>query len=226
MRQWQAITAAVATIDLETPSRVAGWCNREVVARLCLQPTLLRKFIATAPTQHAVVTVAASLAGTHSLARLVDAPAREAAEAGRVDFAKAVDEAVPALRAADLSAAVQAQEFLRDYYASAVRPASAERAWQMLKPEFRLVLPGGYDGFSKWYTNWRKVELGELQRGGEINQFMTAVTYVSADNQVQSRGEGAWTISCANAIQSYNPFDSTCSVRDIQIDYYGYQQNP
>lgn len=121
---------------------------------------------------------------------------------------------------------VQAQEFLRDYYASAVRPASAERAWQMLKPEFRLVLPDGYDGFLKWYTNWHKVELGELQPGGEINQFMATVTYVSADNQVQSRGEGAWTLSCANTIQSYNPFDSTCSVRNIQIDYYGYQQNP
>jgi len=73
VRQWQAIAAAVATIDLETPSRVAGWRNREVVAHLCLQPALLRKFIATAPTQHAVVTVAPSLAGTRSLARLVDA---------------------------------------------------------------------------------------------------------------------------------------------------------
>ena len=92
VRQWQAIAAAVATIDLGTPSRVAGWRNREVVAHLCLQPALLRKLIPTAPTQHGVVTVAASLAGTHSLARLVDASAREAAGAGRVDFAKAVDE--------------------------------------------------------------------------------------------------------------------------------------
>lgn len=120
----------------------------------------------------------------------------------------------------------QAQEFLRDYYASAVRPASAERAWQMLKPGFRLVLPGGYDGFLKWYTSWRKVELGGLQPGGGINQFMATVTYVSADNQVQSRGEGAWTLSCTNAIQSYNPFNSICSVRNIEMDYYGYQQNP
>ena len=71
VHQWQAITAAVATIDLETPSRVAGWRNREVVAHLRLQSALLRKFTATAPAQHAVVTVAASLAGTHSLARLV-----------------------------------------------------------------------------------------------------------------------------------------------------------
>ena len=106
MRQWEAIAAAVATIDLETPSRVAGWRNREVVAHLCLQPTLLRRFVATASTQHAVVNVAASLAGTHSLAGLVDASAREAAEAGRVDFAKAVDDAVPALRLAELSATV------------------------------------------------------------------------------------------------------------------------
>ena len=54
VRQWQAITAAVATIDPETPSRVAGWRNREVVAHLRLQSALLRKFTATAPTQHAV----------------------------------------------------------------------------------------------------------------------------------------------------------------------------
>jgi hypothetical protein len=106
VRQWEAIAAAVGTIDLETPSRVAGWRNREVVAHLCLQPTLLRRFVATASTQHAVVNVAASLAGTHSLAGLVDASAREAAEAGRVDFAKAVDDAVPALRLAELSATV------------------------------------------------------------------------------------------------------------------------
>ena len=36
VRQWQAITAAAATIDLEIPSRVTGWRNREVVAHLCL----------------------------------------------------------------------------------------------------------------------------------------------------------------------------------------------
>ena len=57
-----------------------------------------RKFTATAPAQHAVVTVAASLAGTHSLAR--------PAGPGRADFATAAREAVPALRAADLPATV------------------------------------------------------------------------------------------------------------------------
>ena len=106
VRQWEAIAAAVATVDLETPSRVAGWRNREVVAHLCLQPALLRRFTAAASTRHAVVTVAVSLAGTHSLAGVVDASAREAAEAGRIDFAEAAGEAVPPLRAADLSATV------------------------------------------------------------------------------------------------------------------------
>ena len=52
-----------------------GWRrDREVVADLCLEPTC-SKFIAIVPTQHAVITVAASLAGTHPLARLVDASA-------------------------------------------------------------------------------------------------------------------------------------------------------
>jgi hypothetical protein len=106
VRQWEAIGAAVATVDLETPSRVASWRNREVVAHLCLQPALLRRFIAAASTRDAVVTVVASLAGIHSLAGMVDASAREAAGAGRIDFAKAVEEAVPPLRAADLSATV------------------------------------------------------------------------------------------------------------------------
>jgi hypothetical protein len=106
VRQWEAIAAAVPAVDLEIPSRVAGWRNREVVAHLCLQPALLRRFVATASVQPAVVDVAASLAGTHSLAGLVDASAHEAAQAGKVDFAQAVDGAVPPLQAADLSATV------------------------------------------------------------------------------------------------------------------------
>ena len=106
VRQWEAIAAAVATVDLEIPSRVRGWRNREVVAHLCLQPALLRRFAAAASMRDAVVDVAANLAGTRSLAGLIDASAREAAEAGRVDFARAVEDALPSLRAADLSATV------------------------------------------------------------------------------------------------------------------------
>ena len=67
---------------------------------------LLRRFVATASTQDAVVDVAANLAGTRSLAGLIDASVREAANAGRVDLATAVDDALPSLRAADLSATV------------------------------------------------------------------------------------------------------------------------
>ena len=53
-----------------------------------------------------MVGVAGNLAGTHALSALIDASAREAAQAGRVNFAAAVDGAVPLLRAADLSAAI------------------------------------------------------------------------------------------------------------------------
>jgi Mycothiol maleylpyruvate isomerase N-terminal domain len=106
VRQWLAIADAVPGVDLDAASRVGGWRNREVIAHLCLQPVLLHRFVATASTQTAVVSLAANLAGTHSLAGLIDASAREAAELGRVDFAKALDDALPPLRAADLSATI------------------------------------------------------------------------------------------------------------------------
>lgn len=105
-RQWQAIAAAVPAVDLEAPSRVEGWRNREVVAHLCLQLVLLRRFLATASAQHPTVNLAANLAGTHSFAELIDASAREGAELGRVDLATALDDALPELRAADLAATV------------------------------------------------------------------------------------------------------------------------
>ena len=67
VRQWQAIAAALPAVDLDVPSRVDGWRNREVVAHLCLQLVVLRRFVATASMQHAMVSLAANLAGTHSL---------------------------------------------------------------------------------------------------------------------------------------------------------------
>ncbi len=63
---------------------------------------VLRRFAATASMQHAMVSLAANLAGTHSLAEFIDASAREAAELGRVDFAEALNDALPSLRAAGL----------------------------------------------------------------------------------------------------------------------------
>jgi Mycothiol maleylpyruvate isomerase N-terminal domain len=102
VRQWQAIAAALPAVDLDVPSRVDGWRNREVVAHLCLQLVVLRRFVATASMQHAMVSLAANLAGTHSLAEYIDASAREAAELGRVDFAEALDDALPSLLAAAL----------------------------------------------------------------------------------------------------------------------------
>ncbi len=102
VRQWQAIATALPAVDLDVPSRVDGWRNREVVAHLCLQLVVLRRFIATVLMQHAMGSLAANLAGTHSLAEFIDASAREAAELGRVDFAEALDDALPSLRTAGL----------------------------------------------------------------------------------------------------------------------------
>ena len=56
--------------------------------------------------QHAMVSLAANLAGTHSLAEFIDASAREAAELGRVGFAEALNDALPSLRAAALCSTV------------------------------------------------------------------------------------------------------------------------
>jgi hypothetical protein len=91
-----------------------------------------------------VVTVAAGLAGTHSLARLVDASAREAAEAGPADFAKAVDEAGPALRAADLSATVvtmQGPLRLADYLVTR-RVEAVVHGCDLVDPSARTASPG------------------------------------------------------------------------------------
>ena len=54
VRQWQAIATALPAVDLDVPSRVGGWRNREVVAHLCLQLVVLRRFVATASMQHAM----------------------------------------------------------------------------------------------------------------------------------------------------------------------------
>lgn len=66
----------------------------------------MRRFLTTASAQEPSVSLATNLAGTRSLATLIDASAREGAELGRVGFSTAVEEALPHLRAADLAATV------------------------------------------------------------------------------------------------------------------------
>ena len=95
IRQWEAIAAALPAIDPDRPSRVAGWSNREVIAHLTLQPALLLRFLATASVAPPAVSLAANLAGTKTLAGMIDRSAHEAAAQGRLDSAVAVGRVVP-----------------------------------------------------------------------------------------------------------------------------------
>jgi len=116
--QWRAIAAAIPEIDLDRPSRIQAWRNREIVAHLSLQPFLLRQFLGTATAQSPVVTLAENLAGTASLAEMIYESAKNGADLGRVEFAQSVDKALPALLSADLGQTVvtlQGPIGLRDY---------------------------------------------------------------------------------------------------------------
>lgn len=118
VRQWRAIARAIPSRDLETPSRVERWRNREVVAHLAMQPVLLAHFLTTASTEPPVLRVAENLSGTRNLAELVDAATRDAVAAGRLDFAGAAESAIERLAAADLASTVttlQGPILLADY---------------------------------------------------------------------------------------------------------------
>lgn len=119
---------------------------------------------------------------------------------------------------------VQAQEFLRNYYAFATKPTTVERAWHMLTPEFQKE-SGGQKAFVNFYASLRKAELGELQSAGGTNQFTAKLTFIDTHNLPNS-GQAIWNLSCVDILESYNPFNSTCSVKNIRMNYYGYQTNP
>lgn len=105
-RQWERIAAAASGLDLESPSRIEGWRNAEVLAHLSVQPVLLGRFLATANSEEAIMSLEENLAGTQSLAGPIDAAARQGARDGRIDFARHAREVEPALDAADLDATV------------------------------------------------------------------------------------------------------------------------
>jgi hypothetical protein len=105
VRQWEAIGRAMPTIDLERPSRIEGWRNREVVAHLSLQPVLLVRFVATSSNQAPQVSLGSNLAGTRSLAAVIDAAARDAV-IDEHTFGKNLHAALPVLAAADLAVTV------------------------------------------------------------------------------------------------------------------------
>jgi hypothetical protein len=78
-------------------------------------------FLASTATDEPTMTLAANLGGTRTRADFIDASAREASEHGRLDFAGAVDVALPELAAADLTSTIvslQGPIVLRDYLAT------------------------------------------------------------------------------------------------------------
>ena len=77
-----------------------------MIAHLTLQPALLLRFLATASVAPPAVSLAANLAGTKTLAGMIDRSAHEAAAQGRLDFTVAVGRVVPILRATDLGSTV------------------------------------------------------------------------------------------------------------------------
>ena len=107
-RQWGRIATVLPGLDLEAPSRIDGWRNREVVAHLTLQPVLLARFLETASDRSPMVTLPSNLTGTGGLAQVVDSSARDTAARGRIEFGAALDHVLPSLQAADLAATIEA----------------------------------------------------------------------------------------------------------------------
>ena len=104
--QWELLRDAIPLIDLNQSSRVDGWRNREVLAHLSVQPALLSRFIAGASFATAAeVSLESNLAGTHAFAAMIDAAAREAAEAP-LSFSDNLDDALPVLATADLTTTI------------------------------------------------------------------------------------------------------------------------
>lgn len=105
-RQWDRIAAICERLDPDRPSRVPGWRNAEVLAHLAVQPLLLARFLTGAGEQEAEMRLEVNLAGTHALAEAIDSAARDAARAGRTDFARNAIAVDQSLANADLSATI------------------------------------------------------------------------------------------------------------------------
>jgi len=107
LRQWDRIAEAVPGIDLAAPSRVSGWRNREVLAHLYAQPSLLLRFLESESDAEPAVRAAANLAGTRAFGELIDASAREGAARGKFDLRLPVERARTAVLTAHLGATIE-----------------------------------------------------------------------------------------------------------------------
>lgn len=86
LRQWDLIADAVPRIDLSSPSRIAGWRNREVLAHLYAQPSLLVRFLESGSNAEPAGRATENLAGTRAYQDLIDASAREGARRNKFDL--------------------------------------------------------------------------------------------------------------------------------------------
>ena len=86
LRQWDLIADAVPRIDLSAPSRIAGWRNREVLAHLYAQPSLLVRFLESGSNAEPAGRATENLAGTRAYQDLIDASAREGARRNKFDL--------------------------------------------------------------------------------------------------------------------------------------------
>lgn len=118
LRQWAVLVEGLPKLDLDRPSRIEGWRNRDVVAHLAVQPLLLRRFLQTAAPEPPPMTLSENLRGTRRLASVIHDAAVAAATAGQLDLAANVETVTPALLGADLArtvTTVQGPILLADY---------------------------------------------------------------------------------------------------------------
>lgn len=107
LRQWDLIAGAVPRLDLSAPSRVAGWRNREVLAHLYAQPSLLVRFLESASNAQPAVRATENLAGTQAYEDLIDASAREGARRNKFDLRVPVDRARASVLHANMDATIE-----------------------------------------------------------------------------------------------------------------------
>ena len=106
VRQWERIADAVPEIDLDLPSRLGGWRNREVLAHLYVQPFMLSRFLKTASHQMPSTQLLENLASTQSYSELIDVSAREGAERGKYNLGVALEATLPDLLEAHLDTTI------------------------------------------------------------------------------------------------------------------------
>jgi uncharacterized protein (TIGR03083 family) len=107
LRQWDLIADAVPRIDLSRPSRIAGWRNREVLAHLYAQPSLLVRFLESASKAEPAARATENLAGTRAYKDLIDASAREGARRNKFDLRVPVRRARASVLQANVEATIE-----------------------------------------------------------------------------------------------------------------------